>query len=247
MSAPVIPVIPHGDDPSYFPPEAQPKIDHLITEDDTPVDSIYVERQEQLLVSPLYDSWVGPGEGRTFIALANVGLFGVPKNPAIVPDALLSLDVRLPANVRDKEHRSYFVWEFGKPPDVSVEIVSNLEGDELGNKVRLYSQMGISYYVVWDPLQFLGPQNLRVFELRGRTYHPIDPAPLPQLGLGLQIWHGRFRDVEDDWLRWVDANGTIIPTGGERAEQERQRADQAQQRADKLAAQLRALGIEPPL
>lgn len=40
------------------------------------------------------------------------------------------------------------------------------------------------------------------------------------------------------WLRWWDAEGNLLLTSQERAEQERQRAD-------RLAEQLRALGVEP--
>jgi hypothetical protein len=46
-------------------------------------------------------------------------------------------------------------------------------------------------------------------------------------------------------LRWWDAQGNMLLTAEERLEQERQRADREQQRAEQLAAQLRALGIEP--
>jgi hypothetical protein len=47
------------------------------------------------------------------------------------------------------------------------------------------------------------------------------------------------------WLRWCDREGTLILTGAERAEQERQLAEQERLRAERLSAQLRALGIEP--
>lgn len=45
-------------------PEEWPEVDHLVTEDDTPVDNIFSERQQHLLVEPLHSSWAGPGEGR---------------------------------------------------------------------------------------------------------------------------------------------------------------------------------------
>ncbi len=35
-----------------------------------------------------------------------------------------------------KKHRSYFMWEFGKPPEVVIEIVSNREGEELERKLK---------------------------------------------------------------------------------------------------------------
>jgi hypothetical protein len=58
-----------------------------------------------------------------------------------------------------------------------------------------------------------------------------------------------YQGLERQWLRFYDAQGTWIPTPQEReeqrAEREYQRAEQERQRADRLAAQLRALGIEP--
>jgi hypothetical protein len=70
-----------------------PDIQGLITEDDTPVDNLPSEKQQRLLTEPLYSAWAGPGEGRTFLAAANVGIFYQARHPAIVPDMFLSLDV----------------------------------------------------------------------------------------------------------------------------------------------------------
>jgi hypothetical protein len=89
----------------------------------------------------------------------------------------------------------------------------------------------------------------------------------------LLLWDGTFEGKSDTWLRWTDAHGVIIPTGRERAEQERlraeqehqraeqerqraeqehqraeqerQRAEQERQRAERLAALLRRAGIDP--
>jgi hypothetical protein len=68
--------------------------------------------------------------------------------------------------------------------------------------------------------------------LDGRKYRELDePVWLPDVGLGLRIWHGTFEQHENTWLRWVDAEGQLIPTGSERA--------------DRLAEQLRQLGVQP--
>ena len=112
-------------------PPVSVDIESLVTEDDTPVDNMPSEKQQRLLTEPLYSSWAGPGGGRTFLAAANVGVFAEARNPAIVPDVFLSLDVQVADNWWDKRHRSYFVWEFGKPPELVVEIVSNREGNEV--------------------------------------------------------------------------------------------------------------------
>ena len=235
-------------------------ISHLITEDDTPVDTIYSEKQQRLLTEPLHTSWEGPpGEDRNFVALANVGVFDNIARQAIVPDAMVSLHVHLPEELWEKRHRSYFIWEYGKPPDVVIEIVSNRKGDELGQKQRRYARMGVAYYVVYDPQQQLSKQTLHIFERQRTAYVPLDEAWFPELGLGLTLWEGVYEDLPGVWLRWCDAKGAVILTGAELAAQERQRADQAQQRAEqeskkaeqerqraeRLAAQLRALGVDP--
>jgi hypothetical protein len=82
----------------------------------------------------------------------------------------------------------------------------------------------------------------------------------------LALWDGVYEAKAGIWLRWRDANGVLLPTGAEaaetaqeqaaqaqeQAEQERERAERAEQlaaeaqlRAERLAAQLRALGVEP--
>jgi Uma2 family endonuclease len=245
--------------PPVLPPEDWPNVDHLVTEDDTPVDNLFSEKQRRLLVEPLYSSWEGPGGGRPFLALSDVGLFFALNRPPLVPDALLSIDVQAPANPWPKHHRSYFVWMYGKVPDVVIEVVSNREGGEADEKLRAYAAIGVPYYVIFDPLDQLSGGVLRLFELRRRSYEPISVAWFPEVGLGLTLWQGRYEEMEATWLRWCDQQGRVVPTGAERAEQERQRAEQERQqveqerqraeqerqRAERLAAQLRALGIAP--
>jgi len=227
---------------------AVPKLDieHLVTEDDTPVDNIFSEKQQRLLTETLYTSWPGPpGEERSFIALANVGLFYSVHKPPLVPDVLVSLDVQLPDDLWEKHHRSYFQWEYGKPPDVVIEIVSNRKGREDARKLDRYARLGIAYYIIYDPNQQLSQDQLRVYELRRRAYVPMRQFWLPELGLGLMLWEGVYEGKEEIWLRWHDEDGQLILTGAEMSARERQQAKQEYQRAERLAAQLRKLGIEP--
>jgi Uma2 family endonuclease len=238
-------------------------LDHIVTEDGTPVDNMLSEKQQRLLTEPLYSSW---SAGRPFLATANVGLFYTIRQPPLVPDVLLSLDVEVPGDFFAKEHRSYFLWEFGKSPDAVVEIVSNTEGGETTDKMLKYAQIGIVYYAIYDPTGAVQSEPLRVYALREKSYAPCSPEWLPVLGLGLTLWRGPFENWDMVWLRWCDHQGRVIPTGAERAHQERQRANQERQRADQesqradqesqradherfrseqLAAQLRALGVNP--
>lgn len=228
-----------------------PDVSQIITEDDTPVDNLFSAKQQRLLVESLYTSWQ---IDRPFVADANVGIYNVPRDPAIVPDVFLSLDVAIAEDWYAKEHRTYFIWEFGKPPDVVIEIVSNNKGGELDRKLRAYARLRVWYYVVYDPQRLLQDEPLQVYELRLNKYVPKSDAFLDSLDLGLTLWTGVYENKEGEWLRWHDAQGALLPTGAElsalerqRAEQERQRAEQERQRAERLAAQLRALGVDPEL
>ena len=117
--------VPTVSDSETLPPGIRPNVDHLSTEDDTPVHNIFSEKQQRLLTEALYASWKPEVP---FLVMANVGLFHGINLPPFVPDVLLSLNVEAPANLFPKSNRSYFVWEYGKPPNVVVEVVSNREG-----------------------------------------------------------------------------------------------------------------------
>ena len=209
-----------------------PEIQNLVTEDDTPVDNMPSEKHQRLLTEALYSSWDGPGAGRPFLAAANVGVFALARNPAIVPDVFLSLDVEVAHDWWQKEHRSYLLWEFGKPPDVVIEIVSNTEGGEADEKRQKYARMRVIYYVIYDPLRQVMPDVLTIYRLSGTDYERHSSSRFPDIRLGVTLWDGTYEGKTDTWLRWTDADGNLILTGKERAEQERQRAEQERQRAE---------------
>ncbi len=235
-----------GDPVMAVPPELRPSVDHLVTEDNTPVDNVFSEKQQRLLTESLHTSWPGPGEGRPFVAMANVGLFYGIHLPAVVPDVLLSLDVALPRDVWPKSARSYFNWEYGKPPDVVIEVVSNREGGEDAEKLALFAQIPIRYYAIFDPQRLLGNEMLRAYRLQVYSFQRMtEPVWFPEVGLGLRLWDGRYEDLDATWLRWVDAQGVPVPTGKEGMSAARQGEEAERQRADRLAEQLRQLGVEP--
>lgn len=231
------------------------EVEQLITEDETPVDSLFSEKQQRLLTESLYLAWQ---PDKPFVAMANVGLFYAAKQPPLVPDALVSLDVTPPADVWPKKHRSYMVWEYGKPPDVVVEVVSNREGGEDSRKLRDYAKIGVKYYLIFDPEQHLGNRLLRIYRLVQGRYVETVTRIWPGMDLGVTLWEGTYADLHTQWLRWCYPNRELIPTGAEksaaefhraeqeqqRAEQERLRAEQERTRAERLAAKLRALGID---
>jgi Uma2 family endonuclease len=163
---------------------------------------------------------------------------------------------------------SYVMWQEGPAPYVVVELLSpstehedlghtDREPDEPPTKWTVYEQiLRIPYYVMFS----LYTDEVHYFELTGGQYREIQPAKpglwLPKAGVGMGLWFGTYQGIERQWLRCYDASGAWILTPHEqeqqraeqeyqRAEQERQRAEQERQRAERLAAQLRALGINP--
>jgi Uma2 family endonuclease len=213
-----------------------PKFEDLIPEDDEPVDNLFSETQQRLLTEPLYSSWAQPGCEHTFIAAANVGVYYMAGSPSIGPDVLLSLDVKVPQCFWSREQRSYYIWEYGKPPDLVIEIVSKTVRGEDTEKKDIYARMRVGYYVIFDPNDYLMPDVLTVYRWNDFRYERQATPDFPALGLGLTLWEGEYEGKRDRWLRWVDAAGNLIPTGKERGDQEQARAEQERARAEQERA-----------
>ncbi|NJO15723.1 MAG: Uma2 family endonuclease [Thioploca sp.] len=159
---------------------------------------------------------------------------------------------------------SYVIWQERVIPFIVVELLSEgTEAEDLGQTVRdvkqpptkwqVYEQiLQIPYYLIFSRTA----NELRVFQWQAGRYHVLTlnegKVWLPEIQLGIGLWYGAYQGLERHWLRWYDAQHHWIPTPLEqleqehhRAEQEHYRAERERQRAEHLAAQLRALGIEP--
>jgi len=251
----------------------EPDIRHLITEDDTPVENPFHERQQRLMSECIHAAY---NPGRPFVCFTNVGLYPSPYVEALVPDLMLSLDVSLPEDIWEKGNRAYLVWRYGKPPDLVVEIVSNRKGGEDAKKLTRYESMRVPYYAIYDPKDRRNKKRpLRLFEMRGGQYvELLDPTqPLGQLGLKLSLWEGTFQQIKGRYLRFTDLQDQLLLTGGEmlaleteksdqakakaeqaeakaeqaeaKAEQAKAKAEQANSENERLKAKLRELGIDP--
>ena len=99
-------------------------------------------------------------------------------------------------------------------------------------------------YFWYDPFN---PQDWAGFQLQAGTYRPISQDEQGRLisqvlKLALVQWSGTYKSIETTWLRWATLEGSLLPTAEER---QRRRAEAERQRADRLAAKLRALGVDP--
>jgi Uma2 family endonuclease len=165
------------------------------------------------------------------------------------PDWFLVLGVE-PANQQADLRWSYVIWQEGVAPFLVVELLSpGTEAEDLGQTLRevnqpptkwqVYEQiLRVPYYVLFDRYQ----NQFRAFEMVGTRYQELQLTDqrfwFEELKLGLGVWSGRYQGAEGLWLRWWGKDGDWVLTTAEQLEQERLRAE-------RLAAQLRALGIEP--
>jgi len=151
--------------------------------------------------------------------------------------------------------RSYTPQLQGDRPLLVVEFLSDSDGTEYSVKPTyppgkwfFYERvLGVPTYALFNPAD----NALEVYRLSEAGRYQLQ-APseegrfwLPDLDLFLGVWLGRRDNREGGWLRWWDAAGNLLLWGTEAVQRERQRAEQERQRAERLAAQLRAAGLEP--
>jgi Uma2 family endonuclease len=226
----------------YELPRYLPTADELPNSDDTPVDNELQELIPGLLKSILRMLWKGRMDW--FFGI-DMGLYTDPDRPPIVPDGFLSLNVE---RSFDEDLRlSYLLWEEEVMPIFALEVVSSKPGGEYTTKLQEYARMGVLYYVIYNPkrrrkarLEIYKLTNGRVYELQN-----VNPLWMPEIGLGIGSERANYDDLTREWLYWYDENDKRYPTPYEQIEQERQQTERERQRAERLAAQLRALGVEP--
>jgi len=214
-----------------------PTQEELPYDDGIPMESERHVLQMQLLIETLRLRWADRQDfyigGNMFVYFS---LEQVRNKDFRGPDVFVVL------GVPKRERKSWVVWEEGKGLDVVIELLSDstAQQDKTEKKQIYQNQLRVPEYFWFDPFN---PEDLAGFALCKGIYEPLAPDTQgrfvsQQLGLTLIRWHGTYRDVPATWLRWATLDGDLLPTSQEQA-------IQAEQRAERLAAQLRAMGIEP--
>lgn len=219
---------------NYDPRHCLPSAEDLPDSDDTPVDNELQDLIPHLLKDILALIW---SERQDWYFGVDMGIYYDPYEPAIVPDGFLSVGV--PRIIDEDLRLSYVLWEEQKVPILALEIVSHKRRKEYTQKKDFYAEMGILYYVIYNPLRKRKPK-LEVYELTQGTYKLLtgEPIWLSEIGLGIGKEVGNYQGIKREWLYWYDEGGKRYLTPGERAVQ-------AQERAKKLEEKLRSLGIDP--
>lgn len=178
------------------------------------------------------------------------------------PDLRVAPDGMVVIGCPRGERGAYLQWqEHNITPQVVFEILSpGNRGGEMARKFQFYQRYGVEEYYLYDP----DDNTLIGWQRRGAELEEIIPMAgwvSPRLGISftlgpteleLRFPDGRrFLSYEDLFAQGEQARA-YAEQERERAEQERERAEQARaygdherERAERLAARLRALGIDP--
>ena len=178
----------------------------------------------------------------------NMGICATLDNKLVIkaPDLFYARNVQ---SLSSQEiRRSYTPNLEGEIPVFVMEFLSATSYDEYSNKPTyppgkwfFYIQvLRVPIYALFEPaagvlevyqLDSSGDYQIQQPDLNGRYW-------MAGIGLFLGVWQGTKAERTGYWLRWWDESGEMLLWGAEMVERERQRAD-------RLAAQLRAAGMEP--
>lgn len=167
----------------------------------------------------------------------------------IAPDAMVVFG-------RPKGDRgSYRQWEEDNiVPQVVFEILSpGNRVKEMTRKLQFYERYGVEEYYIYDP-DDNELEGLERLEGSLQLIEEINHWVSPRLGIQFVLTSETLEIYRPDERKFLSSleleqerqqASELAEQATQRAEQESQRAEQANQRAERLAAQLRALGIDP--
>jgi Uma2 family endonuclease len=132
------------------------------------------------------------------------------------PGAMFSPDVMVVFGVPQRDRPVYKLWEEGEPPTVVFEISSKTTwATDKGKKLRLYAELGVQEYFLFDPLKAYLDPPLEGYRLAGDLYVPIVPGDggaLRSARLGIEL-----RVVEDRLAVFDTTTGQRLLGPGEEA------------------------------
>jgi Uma2 family endonuclease len=186
-------------------------------------------------------------EGQQATVLGNQFLYYAQGFPRL----RVAADVMVIFGVDPGGRDSYKIWDEGQVPSVIFEITSKgtQQEDQIFKKT-LYAQLGVTEYWLFDPKGEWLESPLLGFRLEDETYQPILNLQSHVLQLRLQV-EGKLIG----FYQLDTGQKLLVPSELREKLQEalaqqdtlEQQVMQYQQQAERLAAQLRALGVDPDL
>jgi Uma2 family endonuclease len=237
MNAPLVPAV-FVDDPLYPDSDGKPMSDNTL--------------QWECMVTIKCGLEAQYADDPNVFVAGDLLWYAVEGQPKVrtAPDALTAFG-------RPKGYRgSYKQWqEGGIAPQVVFEVRSprNTRA-EMRRKLEFYDRHGVEEYYLYDPYK-----NTWVGYLRGEDGRLHEVAAMagwvsPRLKIRFEMRAGDLELYHADGSRFVTYTELAKKAEQEqrqkeraqkRAEKQKERADKEKERADRLAARLRALGIDP--
>jgi hypothetical protein len=225
--------------------------DYILPND--PVDNINQPSLAAALTESLQLSGRLP---ETALTATNYGICATVNGKIVVkaPDWAYISRITVP---REQVNRSYTPQLQGEIPTIVMEFLSDTEGGEYSiketyppGKFFFYERiLQVPNYAIFEPQA----GTIELYQLNDEKKYKLQSPNeqnrfwIPEMQLFLGVWQGNRENRNSFWLRWWDEQGNLLLWGSEIVEQERQRTEQERQRVERLAAQLRAAGIEPEL
>jgi Uma2 family endonuclease len=238
--------------PHLIDPNLQlPTSEELPDSDDTPVDNENQNTIPNWLIAILEQIW---SERQDWFFGVDMGIYDrqaqLKRAPAVIPDGFLSVGVQ--RHKREGKGRlSYVLQEENEiVPILALEFVSKTYGQEYDKKMDDYAQLGVKYYVIYNPEYSRRDKHepFEVYQLVRGQYQLQrgEPFWMPEIELGIGRVQGELGGIRREWLAWHDRECKPYPLPQELirqleeqleqerqwAEQERQRAEQERQRAE---------------
>ncbi|NJN49184.1 MAG: Uma2 family endonuclease [Alkalinema sp. RL_2_19] len=230
--------------------------------DSTPVDSELQEFIPTFLKTLLISIWA---DRQDWFFGVDMGLYYSPDEPAVVPDGFLAIGVD-----RIKSETSASATSSGRNksyPNSRSKLSPKNIAVNTAPKKDFYQQLGILYYVIYNPRRKRKP-SLEIYKLiQGQYVQMLGSSVwMPELNIGIGKERFNYQGYDREWLFWYDeqrqryltAEEKVIQAAAEAqaaAAQAQAAAAQvqaaeaqvqaAEARAQQLADRLRALGIDP--
>lgn len=208
--------------------------------DDTPVDNEDQNLLPNILLFLLESLWKTRQDWFFAVDMGVYHTTGLNPRVPVVPDGFLSLGVERRKGGASRS--SYVVWEEQNiVPILALEVVSQTPGGEYEEKLAIYAQLGVLYYVIHNPKFWQRERRLpfEVYKLVNQTYQLQigEPMWMPEIGLGIGRCVLPSDPMEREVLSWFDEKGDRHLSEAEVERKQRER----------LAARLRELGEDPDL
>ncbi|QYX30853.1 Uma2 family endonuclease [Sphaerospermopsis torques-reginae] len=224
--------------------------DYILPDD--PVDNIYQPTQAAALTESLQ---LAGKLAPNCLTTTNYGICATLNGKIVVkaPDWAYIPEIR---TTKQEVFRSYTPQLQGDIPVIVMEFISDTDGTEYSSKPTyppgkwfFYERiLKVPNYIIFEPDR--GELEVYRLDKNSEQYQIETPDQnqhywIEEIKLYLGIWEGTRENLTTKWLRWWDEKGNLLLWSSELVAQKQQEIEVEKQRADKLAAQLRAAGIEP--